>query len=55
MKTWNDGPTPLTDEQIIRATMTTFNYWRPMLGVNIASNIAAARMKRLMQRSGGAS
>jgi hypothetical protein len=55
VKTWTDGPKTLTDEQIIRATMTTFRYWHPLLGVNIASNIAAARMKRLMQRSGGAS
>ena len=40
---------PLTDEEIIRATMATLRRYLP-LGVSLASHIAAARMARLMAR-----
>ena len=45
----------MTDRQIIDATLATLTYWHPKVGVRLASHIAAARMKRLMQRQGGAS
>ena len=41
---------PLTDEQINLIAMKTRRRYEPLLGVSLASHIAAARMGRLMAR-----
>ena len=50
MTPWTPPAEPLTDEQIIRVTMATFRRYRPVLGVSVASHIAARRMSRLYAR-----
>ena len=50
MSTWQPTVEPLTDEEIIRVTMATFQRYRRVLGVSAASHIAARRMARLFAR-----
>lgn len=48
------APEPLTDAQIVRIGMVTMRRYRRALGIDLSSRIAAAKMRRLLDRQGGA-
>ncbi|NUP33638.1 MAG: hypothetical protein HOU01_18295 [Streptomycetaceae bacterium] len=60
MKTWTPAleqtaaAEPLTDAEIVRIGMTTLRRYRPLLGIDLSSKIAASKMRRLYRLQGGA-
>jgi hypothetical protein len=53
MTRWTDTTAAprLTDAQIVAIGMRTIRRYRPALGITLSSHIAAAKMRRLAQRS----
>lgn len=51
MMRWAPEAPALTDTDIVRVTLRTLTYWRPLVGVDVASRIAVAKMRRLHDRS----